>query len=133
MVDRYFNIKMNISDILFFGRKSNISMFYHMEMHGMVRTIFLVRFRNQESDRRVVRTCRFVFFLLNMSFSIFDSGMWIYRQGKRDVVARLAVQKVMDSIKKIENGIIKIRYLLGCGVNTIKKGGGRFVKFLTFV
>ena len=40
------------------------------------------------------------------------------------MVARLAVQKVMDSRKKIEIGIIKIRYLLGCGVNTIKKGGG---------
>ena len=45
------------------------------------------------------------------------------------MVARLAVEKVMDSIKKIEIGIIKIRYLLGCGVNTIKKGGGDLLNF----
>ena len=38
------------------------------------------------------------------------------------MVARLAVQKVMDSIKKMENGIIKIRYLIGCGVRKIRRG-----------
>ena len=43
------------------------------------------------------------------------------------MVGRLAVQKVMNSIKKIENGILKIGYLLGCGVSTIKKGVGEEV------
>ena len=44
------------------------------------------------------------------------------------MVARLAVQKVVDSIKKMENGIIKIRYILGCGVSKMK-GGGDFFNF----
>ena len=45
------------------------------------------------------------------------------------MIAKLAVQKVMDSIKKIENGIIKIRYGLGYRVNTIKRGEGDLLNF----
>ena len=45
------------------------------------------------------------------------------------MVARLAVQKLVDSEKKMENGIIKIRYLLGCGVSKMKGGGDICEKF----
>ena len=42
------------------------------------------------------------------------------------MAASLAVQKIMDSIKKIENGIIKIRFLIGCGLSKIRGGGDLF-------
>ena len=49
--------------------------------------------------------------------------------GKREVVASLAVQKVIDSLKEKENGILKIRYLIGCGVNKIRGGGEDLFNF----
>ena len=64
----------------------------------------------------------FRFFPMEYYFSNFDSGMQIYRRGERVGGSQLAVQKVVDSIKKMENGIIKIRYLLGCGVSKMKGG-----------